>query len=366
MNRIVETANDPRSSHDPNLLASPVDGEGRPIKRRIIVPTLNAAPEWKSLSDGLLDCASPEEVTIIDSASTDETVDLARAAGFHIVSINAGEFNHGGTRQIGADLFPDAELIVYLTQDAILAGPESIEALLRAFEDPLVGAAYGRQLPRKGAAPIESHARIFNYPSVSHTRDIESRHTLGVKAAFLSNSFAAYRRSALLSVGGFPSDVIFGEDMVTAARLLMADWKVAYIAEACVYHSHAYTWRQEFRRYFDIGALHRHQSWLQQTFGRASDEGLRYFKSEIAYLSRHRASLIPVAILRTALKYTGYKLGRMERLIAPVIKRKLSLHHRYWISTGESPRVIHAKRQLRGNLPLSSDGKRPLKGWSAK
>jgi rhamnosyltransferase len=59
---------------------------------------------------------------------------------------------------------------------------------------------------------------------------------LGIKSIFISNSFAAYRRSALLAVGGFRKDVIFGEDTVTAARLLLSGYQVAYSAQACVYH----------------------------------------------------------------------------------------------------------------------------------
>ena len=47
-----------------------------------------------------------------------------------------------------------------------------------------------------------------------------------------------------MAVGGFPCDVIFGEDTVTAAKFLLAGWKIVYAAKAQVYHSHSYTWMQ--------------------------------------------------------------------------------------------------------------------------
>ena len=86
--------------------------------------------------------------------------------------------------------------------------------------------------------------------------------SIGIKAAFLSNSFAAYRRSALESVGGFPSDTIFGEDTFAAAKMLLNGWKIAYSAEATVYHSHNLTFIEEFRRYFDIGVFHSREKWF--------------------------------------------------------------------------------------------------------
>jgi rhamnosyltransferase len=267
---------------------------------------------------------------VIDSSSDDGTDDLARAAGFRVHSISRAEFNHGGTRQLAADLLPEAELLVFLTQDAVLADTGALKALLAPFSDPQVAAAFGRQLPRPEAGPIEAHARLFNYPIQPSMRTFESRETLGFKAIFLSNSFAAYRREALLSVGGFPTNVIFGEDTITAARFLLAGRKIAYVAEAKAYHSHSYTWRQDFKRYFDIGVLHSRENWLLKEFGQTSGEGRRFVVSELGYLWHRSWWLIPSALGRTALKLFGYRLGRLERKLSVKWKRRLSMHAGFW------------------------------------
>jgi rhamnosyltransferase len=295
----------------------------------IVVPALNAANEWRHFASALLACAQPEQVLILDSSSVDGTADLARAAGFSVHSISRSEFNHGGTRQLAAELLPDAELLVFLTQDAILSDPRALEALLAPFSDPQIAAAFGRQLPRPEAGPIEAHARLFNYPAQSSIRTIESRKELGFKTIFFSNSFAAYRREALMAVGGFPSNVIFGEDTITVAKFLLAGWKVAYVAEAKAYHSHGYSWRQDFKRYFDIGILHSREGWLLGEFGQTSGEGRRFVVSELGYLSRS-FWLIPSALVRTALKLLGYRLGRSERRLSTGWKRRLSMHPGYW------------------------------------
>lgn len=296
----------------------------------MIIPTLNAAGDWPRFSSALLSSTQPERVLVVDSASEDGTADLARSAGFRVHSISRAEFNHGRTRQVAADLLEGADLLVYLTQDAVLATPDALGKLLRAMEDPKTGAAFGRQLPYPSAGAIEAHARLFNYPAESDIRTVESRKRLGFKTIFISNSFAAYRRSALASVGGFPSDVIFGEDTVTAARLLLKGWQIAYMAEAEVYHSHAYSYMQDFRRYFDIGVLHTREPWLLVEFGRTGGEGRRFVVSEASYLWRKRKMLIPAAMLRTALKLAGYRLGRNERRLPLAWKRKLSMHETFW------------------------------------
>jgi rhamnosyltransferase len=296
----------------------------------VVVPTLNAAAEWPLFSTPLLASVPADRVLVLDSSSADGTAELARAAGFRIHVVERAGFNHGGTRQLAAELLPDAEILVFLTQDAVLTDPESVGRLLEAFRDPSVVAAYGRQLPRQGAGPIEAHARLFNYPQRSGVRALESRKQLGLKAIFISNSFSAYRRDALMAVGGFPRNVIFGEDTVVAAKLLLSGSKIAYVAEAQVYHSHGYSWKQEFKRYFDIGVLHSQEARLLKEFGGAGGEGGRFVRSELSYLWKTDKWSIPSALVRTALKLLGYKLGRIESKLSLGWKRRLSMHPQYW------------------------------------
>lgn len=293
------------------------------MKYGVAVPTLNAEKDWDRFAPALLKAASPEQVLIIDSSSSDRTVELAQSCGFKIHVIPSADFDHGGTRNIALRQLSGAEFIVYLTQDAIIERADSIDHLLRPFDDPAVAAAFGRQLPRPNASPIEAHARLFNYPAVSSIRSLSDRHRLGLKTIFLSNSFAAYRRSVLESSGGFPCGVHFGEDTLLAARLLLNGWKIAYAADATVYHSHSYTPFQDFRRNFDIGVAHARNPQILAEFGGAGNEGFRFVKSEIAFLRRRSPQLLPSAALRTALKLAGYRLGLMEGKLPRLLRRRL-------------------------------------------
>ena len=297
----------------------------------MIVPTLNASKWWPQFREGLLaQNIAPKQVLIVDSESTDRTADFAIESGFQVASIRRHEFNHGDTRQWASGFFPDAEILVFMTQDAILADSSALRELVAVFDDPSIGAAYGRQLPRQGCGPIEAHSRLFNYAQTSDVRSLDSRTRLGVKTIFISNSFAAYRRCALESVAGFPRHVILGEDTMTAAQLLLKGWQIAYVSDAKVYHSHEYSIWQEFQRYFDHGVLRSREPWLRDEFGRADGEGRRYVKSELKYLWPNHARLIPIALMRTAAKLAAYWLGSHEHMLSNSLKRKISMHGFFW------------------------------------
>jgi rhamnosyltransferase len=274
--------------------------------------------------------AVPHRKVVIDSGSTDETVTLARKFGFEVKEICKSEFNHGGTRQLAVELVAGCDLVVFLTQDAILADRDALGSLIACFRDPSIAVAYGRQLPHVHAMPMEAHARLFSYGDKSQRKERAAMTMLGAKSFFCSNSFAAYRREILLELGGFSRELILGEDAEFAARAVLAGYSNFYCAEARAYHSHAYTTAEVLRRYFDTGVFHARTPWLQEKFGSYRGEGLNFVKSELCYLSVHAPLQIPRSFAHTLAKIIGYRLGRIERILPLQIKRRLSMAPRYW------------------------------------
>jgi len=281
----------------------------------VIIPTLNAGGQLDLLLSRLKSQTVSSEILVIDSSSEDNTLEIARSYGVRTMTVGRGEFDHGGTRT-SAGKASTGELLVFMTQDALPAGDTAIETLAGPFEDSTVGAAYGRQLPVQDASPFAAHLRHFNYPERSQTRILQDRSVYGIRTPFLSNSFAAYRRAALSETGWFKEGLIMSEDTWAGARLLLAGYKIAYEADAAVYHSHNYTPAEEFRRYFRIGIFHGREDWILREFGGAGGEGLAYVKSAVDYLIRTgHALLLPEFVLRTALKLAGYRLGRLQKYL---------------------------------------------------
>jgi rhamnosyltransferase len=277
----------------------------------LIVPTLNPGPKWESwLAAFDQQKAKPSLGLVVDSSSEDGQLGHFNRRGFELVVIPRESFNHGATRQYAFERVRDrVNVVVFMTQDAVLADDGALERLLNAFRDPAVAAAYGRQLPHPDANPFGTHARRFNYGPVPMVKRLADLDRLGLKTCFFSNSFGAYRCDALGAIGGFPT-TDFGEDMLAVARLLIDGRHIAYVAEACVHHSHDYSIRDEFWRYYSTGQFHKLHPWLLEAFGGATGEGARFVLSEARYLVEKAPHLLPAMGIRTLAKYLGYRLGK--------------------------------------------------------
>jgi rhamnosyltransferase len=301
------------------------------IRISLIIPTINFARGIGSIIEkARQQSVSIHEIIVVDSSSEDNTADIARGLGVKVLSIPREEFDHGGTRTIAAKA-ATGDVLVFITQDILFSDRLAICKLLNAFMDANVVAAYGRQLPSTDADIFGQALRFFNYPNKSYVRNFEDRFKYGIKTPFLSNSFAAYFRKALEEIGWFKDGLILGEDTYAGAKLLMAGYKVAYVADAVVEHSHNYTPWQDFKRYFDIGVFHTREHWILETFGNAEGEGLRFIGKSLRYLVDNGAALrIPEFFWRTALKFIGYRLGRNYSMLRAVMRKSLSMHSGWW------------------------------------
>lgn len=298
----------------------------------LIVPTYQAGKMWEQWLHMLsMQSLKPNQIVMIDSSSTDDTVVNARKYGLNPIIISPADFNHGGTRNQAVNTLTSCDVVVFLTQDSLFDTSFSLEKIVSVFDDEMVSCVCGRQLPHYDANPLAQHARFFNYPAKNNIKTIDDIPAVGIKVAFMSNSFAAYRYDTFKMLGGFPENTILAEDMYMAAKMILAGYKVAYCAEATVRHSHNYTPREEFRRYFDTGVFHACEPWIQQQLGGASGEGLKFVKSELHYLWQQAPRWIPRALLTTAFKLLGYKLGKSYKRLPKSWCPKLSMYKSYWL-----------------------------------
>ncbi|GGM18611.1 glycosyltransferase family 2 protein [Deinococcus aerophilus] len=299
----------------------------------LIVPTLDAARHVPAFSAALnRQTRQPDHVLILDSASADNSPQLYRQHGFEVVSLVREGFNHGGTRNRGAHLAcaQGAQILVFMTQDAIPAHDRWLEELVAPILAGKVAATFARQLPRPGASLLEQFSRYFNYPDSSRLRREANIQHLGVKAFFFSNVCSAVRADLFWLVGGFPEGVIMNEDMILAARLLRAGQATEYVAQSQVVHSHDYTLTQQFRRNFDVGVSFSQAGPLLNG-ARVGGEGLRFVAGQMRYVLRHgHVDLVPLVLLEAAAKFTAFQTGKRHRLLPIALKKILSMHRYHW------------------------------------
>lgn len=300
----------------------------------VCIPIRNAEPWLASLlmrlKEQVLIAGQSLEILIADSSSSDRSPEICRSFGVVPLVVRPGEFDHGGTRTLLAKE-AQGEFVVFLTQDALPADTHAIAHLLEPFADRNVVAVCGRQLPQKDAGPVGAHLRLFNYPDESSVRSWEARERFGVKTIFLSDSFAAYRRSALEEIGWFPEGLIFGEDSLVCAKFIYGGKKVAYQAEAQVFHSHDYNLIEELRRYFDMGVFHSRETWAFEPLPKAEGEGVKFVVSEWKYFCKGKHWLYLLqSPLRAATKLLGYKLGKAHAKLPRAAILRLTMTPSWW------------------------------------
>ena len=240
------------------------------------------------------------------------------------------EFDHGGTRKLavkrsGADYF------ICMTDDAVPADEKLVEELLKPLIEKKAEFSYARQLPNEDCRVIERFTREFNYTAESCIKSKEDLERLQIKTYFFSNVCAAYTRSVYDALGGFADNAIFNEDMYLAAAAIKAGYRIAYAAEAKVFHSHNYNNRMQFRRNFDNGVSQALRPDIFEDIS-STGEGIKMVKLTIKYLQEQgKWYLIPKLIVSSGFKYIGFKLGINYKKLPQNFVMKCTLNREFWM-----------------------------------
>ena len=301
-----------------------------PTNVTVIIPTLNAAAYLETLINALKNQRQAlAQIIVIDSGSHDGTSELASALGAEVIKIASGSFDHGATRNRAA-AEAQGDILVFMTQDALPTGTETISRLIEPLADTLTVVSYARQVAAEDASTSEKFLRLANYPPQSILKSREKIEKMGIKTFQNSNVCSAYRRREFEKLGCFPAPVVCNEDMLFAAKAIFSGYRVAYNAEAVVMHSHDLKMKQLFKRYFDIASSLDHEPRIK-SLGSAEAKGLDFFKNQAKYLrDQNRLHELPRVICETAAKYLGYKCGVNNNRIPKKMKKYLGLNSAYW------------------------------------
>ena len=253
------------------------------------------------------------EVVVVDSGSSDGSAKRARELGAAVHEIPASEFVHGATRNLAARL-SKGDVLVFTTQDAIPATDHWLARLVAALDGDGVVGAYGRQLPHEDATPPEQFFLEFMYGASPRTQRLRGIEELSFEQTLFSNVNSAIPRS-VWEASPFRDDVTMSEDQEWSRRMLLAGHTIVYEPEAAVRHSHAYTLRGAFRRFYDSGA----SAGRSYVAGEESRAALRrafrrYAVGELRWLWRTgRRRWIPYAAVYELAKLAGLQLGLRKK-----------------------------------------------------
>jgi len=258
-----------------------VTGEGRDDTVSVVVLTKNAGPLFRETLEAVFSQRVDErlEVLLVDSGSTDETLEIARGYPARVLGIEPGEFDHGHTRNLGI-LHTTGRWIVLLTQDAVPADENWLRPLVEAVRERGVAGAYSRVLPRADAS---FHART------SVLRDLNARAEdlrQGPVTGGELFSKPAYERRLLANFNNVSSCIrrevweelpfprlAWGEDLFWGRAAIEAGYTLRFVSGSVVLHSHEYSLRSIFRRTRVDGEMNKRI--LDRTCVRGPTEALR-------------------------------------------------------------------------------------------
>jgi rhamnosyltransferase len=264
------------------------------------------------------------EVVVVDSGSTDATVEIARGYPVRIEQIRPESFHHARTRNFAATL-ASGNVLVYLAADARPASKKWLQPLVADFADPRVGAVYGRHLPKAGSSSERRVALSSLYGDSRIVKSPGDKVMLGYKYYHFSTVNAAIRKSTWEATK-FPDDLKVFEDVAIAKRILDSGWTIIYEPEAAVCHSHDYPFRTLFRRYFDIGVVYQRLGiWSKNSRRAVRKDGWRALRKKIGNLPSGEGIVCTASsILKDVTKFAAIELGRNERVLPRSFKKKLS------------------------------------------
>ena len=302
------------------------------IKVDVIIPVYHPGKEFSVLLERLTEqTAAIHRIIAMNTEENYWNKELEQKYPLlEVHHLKKSEFDHGGTRAWAAEL-SDAEIMVFMTQDAVPADRNLIENLVKALEkEKMIAAAYARQLPNEMCSFAERYTRSFNYPEKSYVRTQRDLSLYGIKTFFCSNVCAAYKKEIYQELGGFVRKTIFNEDMIYAGKLIQMGYGIAYAADAKVIHSHNYSCMQQFHRNFDLGVS---QAEHPEIFAGvpSEGEGIKLVKKTINYLIQERKIwMSPGVILQSGCKYAGYLSGKNYRKLPRKMILWCTMNREYW------------------------------------
>lgn len=207
----------------------------------IIIRTLNEAEHLEDLLTvigGQKTDALEWEVIVVDSGSTDDTLQIAKRHDCRLVHITREEFSFGRSLNLGCEAAL-GDILVFISGHCVPAAEEWLERLCAPLRERRVAYVYGRQVGDDGNN--FSERRIFTKYYPGHSRVPQD-------GFYCNNANAAMLKSAWQSVP-FDEDLTGLEDLDAAKRLSQLGEKIGYVAEAAVFHHHDESWRTVRRRF---------------------------------------------------------------------------------------------------------------------
>ncbi len=205
----------------------------------LVIRACNEQAHIARLLDGVMEQSLKDlEIFLVDSGSTDHTLEIASHYPVNVVNIQPEEFTFGYSLNQGIAV-SHGDVIIIASAHVYPVYPDWLECLLSPFTDSQVALTYGKQ--RGNALNKFSERQIFHHWYPDHSQHHQPY-------PFCNNANAAIRRS-LWESQRYDETLPGLEDLEWAHRIMARGYAISYVAEAEVIHVHEETPTAVYNRY---------------------------------------------------------------------------------------------------------------------
>lgn len=277
----------------------------------IICPLYNAEDYLKKLDKSLKRQKNVEvqKISYILTESMDDTKKILDSISATYTTILKNEFSHSLSRENIA-MKSKSDILVFITQDIEIKNDDWLEKLINPIIKNEAEASFSKQLTKYD--DIEKYTREKNYPEKSYIVSEKDIPKLGLGTFFFSDAASAIKTQIFKELNGYDKKSLpTNEDMYIAYKLITNGYRIKYCADSIVYHSHKFTLKQLYKRYYDTGVFFKQNNYLDKYGTNKSGGNLAIYIFKRAIQEKNIKVLIkffPNMIVR----YLGMKIGKIK------------------------------------------------------
>jgi glycosyltransferase involved in cell wall biosynthesis len=250
-------------------MAAACEGKGDPDVS-IVVRTRNDVQALEIMFADLekQEFVGKKQVVVVDTESTDGTVDAARKHGATVIAMKQADFSYPKSLNLGFEAAKHPFVFSFVGHSA-LSNTQVLRTATRYADQPRFGGAYGAVLPDRNATFPESLGIALYYPFRKPAHAVRD-----VKAGVLAANCCMISREAWEHVGRFDDQYgAGGEDGELASRLLHEEYSIQHDLALSVHHTHGVGWGKMVRQVAE---------WLRMSKPHAFDqERLRKYRHDL-------------------------------------------------------------------------------------
>lgn len=250
-----------------------------------------------------------ESIKYILTESYDNTEKILKNIKASYITIKKEQFSHSFTREKAA-MESEGDVIVFITQDIIISDSLWLYNLTKDIFNEKCEASFSRQICENNS--IEKYIREKNYPNISRIVDKSHIGKLGLITFFFSDASSAIRSDIFRNLNGYDGkDLVISEDMYIAYKIIMKGYKIKYCSDSVVIHSHDFSLKELYKRYFDTGKFFAENSYLNNYKVNQSGINLSKYVFRRALQEKNLKAIAKMPV-NFATRFVGMKMGKIN------------------------------------------------------